>query len=69
MTTKMSALSVYRVGKLRLPPGYRIEWDADLMTLRRADGSVVGAFALGATPSDVVRTAEVDYRANGKSGA
>ncbi len=67
MTTKMSAVSAYRMGKLLLPPGYRIERDADLMTLHRADGSTVGAFVAGAAPSEVVRTAEDDYRANGKS--
>jgi hypothetical protein len=69
ITTKLSALSAYRAGKLRLPPGYRIERDADLMTLHRADGSMVAAFAAGAAPSEVVRTAEDDYHANGKSSA
>jgi hypothetical protein len=69
MTTKTSALSAYRTGKLALPPGYRIERDADLMTVHRADGSMVAAFAAGEAPSEVVRAAEGDYRANGKSSA
>ncbi len=69
MMTKMTALSAYWTGKLRLPPGYHIERDADLTMLRRADGSTVGAFAAGAAPSEVVRTAEDDYRANGKTSA
>ena len=69
MTTKTSALSAYRTGKLALPPGYRIERDADLMTVHRADGSMVPAFAAVGAPSEVVRAAEGDYRANGKSSA
>ena len=69
MTTKINASSAYRSGKLRLPPGYRIERDADIITLHRADGSIVGAFLAGSAPSAVVRAAEDDYRANGKSSA
>ena len=69
MTTKMNALSAYRSGKLELPSGYRIERDADLMTLYRADHSIVGAFVAGAVPTEVVRVAEDDYHANEKSGA
>ena len=69
MTTKMTALSAYQRGKLKLPPGYRIERDADLLTLHRADGSLVGAFVASAAPSEVARTAEDDCRANGKNSA
>ena len=69
MTTKMTALSAYRAGRLRLPPSYHIERDADLMMLRRADGSTVGVFVAGAAPSEVERTAEDDYRASGKYSA
>jgi hypothetical protein len=69
MITKKNAWSAYRSGKLRLPPGYRIERDADLMALHRADGSAVAAFVAGAAPSVVVRAAEDDYRAHGKSSA
>jgi hypothetical protein len=43
MTTKMSALAAYRTGKLTLPNGYAIEHGADVLLLRRGDGSVVAA--------------------------
>ena len=69
MTTKMKALSAYRSGKLRRASGYRIERDADLMTLCRADGGIVGVVVAGAAPSEVVRVAEDDYHANEKSSA
>ena len=69
MNGRVNALSAYRSGKLRLPSGYRIERDADLMTLYRADGAIVGVFVAGAVPSEVVRVAEDDYHANEKSSA
>ncbi len=31
--------------KLKLPPGYNVELDADLLTLRRQDGSTVATFS------------------------
>ena len=61
---KWSAWEAYREGKLRLPPGYHLELEADLLELRRPDGSLVAAFsARGAAPAEVTRTAEEDYRA------
>ncbi len=67
---KLTALEAHRAGKLYLPPGYKLEYGADVLLLHREDGSVVAAFSVrGATPSDVATTAEEDYRANGKSGA
>ncbi len=69
MTTKMTALCADQRGKLRLPPGYHVERDADMVTLHRADGSLVGAFVAGAAPAAVVRSAEDDHRANGKDSA
>ena len=69
MPTKMTALSAYQRGKLKLPPGYRVERDADVVTLHRADGSLVGAFVASAAPAEVVRTAEDDCRANGEDSA
>jgi hypothetical protein len=69
MTTKLSALSAYGASRLHLPPGYHIEWDAEFITLHRSDGSMVAAFAAGAAPSEVARTAEDDYRANGEGSA
>jgi hypothetical protein len=67
---KFTALKAHRAGKLYLPPGYWLEHGADALLLRRDDGSVVAAFSVwGATPSEVARTAEEDYRAHGKSSA
>jgi hypothetical protein len=67
---KLTALEAHRAGKLYLPPGYQLEYGADVLLLRRNDASVVAAFsATGATPSELARTAEEDYRANGKSSA
>jgi hypothetical protein len=62
VTTRVK-LSAYRAGRLYVPPGYHIGTDADLLTLHRDDGSMVAAFAVGAAPSEVARTAEEDYRA------
>jgi hypothetical protein len=64
MATKMSALVAYRMGKLVLPYGYTIEHGANVLLLRRDDGSVVAAFGAASTPpSKVARLAEQDYRA------
>ena len=44
---------------LELPTGYYLERDPDILTLRRPDGSVAGAFsAQGVAPEAVVRIAE-----------
>ncbi len=67
---KLTALEAHHAGKLYLPPGYEVEHGADVLLLRRDDGSVVAAFsARGATPSEVARTAEADYITHGKSSA
>jgi hypothetical protein len=67
---KLTALEAHRAGRLYLPPGYELEYGADVLLLRREDGSVVAAFSARATtPSELARTAEEDYRANGKSSA
>ena len=67
---KMTAWAAHRAGKLRLPPGYGLERDADLLELRRADGSLVAAFsARGVAPAEVVRESEEDHRRRGKSTA
>jgi hypothetical protein len=53
-----------------LPPGYDLEFGADVLLLRRADGSSVAAFsASGVAPSEVARIAEEDYRTKGKTSA
>jgi hypothetical protein len=57
-------------GQAVLPPSYGLEYGADVLLLRRADGSVAAAFsARGVAPSEVVRTAEEDYRRNGERSA
>ncbi len=44
-----------------LPPGYRLERDADVFVLRRRDGSMVAAFsAQGADPAEVFAEAWED---------
>jgi len=51
MVKNVSALDAYREGGSPLPPGYTIEYGADVLLLRREGGSVVAAFsARGATP-------------------
>jgi len=65
---KLTAWEAHQIGKLNLPPSYHVELDADLMELRRSDGSLVAAFSVrGTTPAEVARTAEEEYRKNGKS--
>ena len=47
--------------ELRLPAGYWLEYDADVLVLHRLDGSVVAAFsARGAEPELVERAARED---------
>jgi hypothetical protein len=68
MGTKLTAWVAHRAGKLRLPPGYDLEQDANVLHLRRGDGSLVAAFsARGAAPAEVAKSAEEDYRKNGSS--
>ncbi len=70
MRERIAAWAAYRAGKMPLPPGYDLEFGADVLLLRRADGSSVAAFsARGVAPSEVARVAEVDYRTNDKSSA
>ena len=69
-TEKFTALEAHQAGKLYLPTGYELQHGADVLLLRRDDSSVVATFsARGATPSEVARTAEEDYRTHGKSSA
>jgi hypothetical protein len=47
--------------ELQLPPGYRLEWDLDMLILRRPDGSAVATFsARGAMPERVEEEAWED---------
>jgi hypothetical protein len=67
--TKMTALAACRRSKLRPPLGYYLQPGADLLTLHRADGSMVAAFAAGAALLKVVWTAKEDYREDRQRGA
>jgi hypothetical protein len=70
MSRKTTAWSAYRAGKLRLPPGYELERDADVLHLLRHDGSTVAVFSVrGVDPAEVEKTAEEDYRASGNNSA
>lgn len=66
MAERLTAKDAYREGKLTLPPGYGLEHGADVLLLRRADGSVAATFSAGGAPSEVARTAEVDRKRNGR---
>jgi hypothetical protein len=70
MKERITAWADYRAGKIPLPPGYDLEFGADVLLLRRADGSSVAAFsASGVALSEVARIAEEDYRTKGKTSA
>jgi hypothetical protein len=70
MVDNVTALDAYREGKLPLPPGYSLEYGADVLLLRREGGSVVAAFsAKGTTPSEVERTAWNDHRQSSRNTA
>ena len=69
MDDKLSTLAAYRRGKLHLPHGYRVECDAEMLTLHRHDGSKIAAFTARVPPSVVAKSAQVDYRIYGKGGA
>ena len=59
----MTTLTAYLAGRMYLPPGYGLELGANVLLLRRRDGSVVAAFSAGnAAPAQVASTAEADYR-------
>ena len=61
--TKLTAWAAHETSQLPLPPGYRIERDADLMELRRSNGSLDAVFSVrGAAPAAVVRVAKEDHR-------
>ncbi len=51
---------------IHLPSGYWLERDADVLILRRPDGSFVAAFsARGAEPSKIERAAAEDRQQRG----
>ena len=48
-----------------MPPGYEVEHGADVLLLRRGDGSVAATFsARGVFPAQLANTAEEDQRRN-----
>jgi hypothetical protein len=48
---------------VRLPPGYRLQRDPDVLVLRRSDGCFVAAFSvLGASREDIEEAAREDRR-------
>jgi hypothetical protein len=70
MRERVAAWAAYQAGQIPLPIGYELEYGADVLLLRRADGSMVAAFsASGVSPSEVARIAQVDNRTNNKSSA
>ncbi len=67
MRERIGAWAGYQAGKMPLPPGYDLEYGADVLLLRGADGSTVAAFsASGVSPSEVTRIAEENCRTNDK---
>jgi hypothetical protein len=65
MADRMTALEAQKAGKMPLPPGYELEHEADVLLLRRGNGSVAATFsAKSVTPAQVTKTAEEDHRRN-----
>jgi len=57
----MTVLEAYRAGKLSLPPGYDLEFDADMILLRKDDATVAAFGVASATPSEVTKAAWENY--------
>ena len=63
-TVTLSGMETYPMAMLvfRLPPGYRLQMDPDVLILRRVDGSTVAAFSgPGADRAEVEREATRDH--------
>jgi hypothetical protein len=58
---KLTVLEAYRAGKLSLPPGYELQFDADVILLRRDDATVAAFGVANTTPSVVTKAAWEDY--------
>jgi hypothetical protein len=70
MVEPVAALDAYRNGRLSLPPGYTVEYGADVLLLRRGDDSVVAAFNAGrATSSEVEKDAWNDHKRSNRKTA
>ncbi len=61
MTKKVTTLAEHRAAKTGLPAGYHVQWDPELLTLHRGDGTMVAAFSTeGAVPTRVASVAAAD---------
>lgn len=70
MVETVTALAAFRNGKLLIPPGYTVEYGADVLLLRRESGSVVAAFNAGkATSVEVERNAWDDHKQGNRKTA
>lgn len=59
---RLTVLEAYRAGKLPLPPGYGLQFDADSILLRKGEATVAAfSVAAGTTPSAVTKAAWEDY--------
>ena len=47
---KLTVLEAYMAGRLALPPGYDLEFDADIILLRKDDATVAAFGVAAATP-------------------
>jgi hypothetical protein len=58
---KLTVLEAYREGKLSLPPGYRLEFDPDMILLRKDEATVAAFGVASATPWEVTKAAWEDH--------
>jgi hypothetical protein len=66
---KLTVLEAYMAGRLALPSGYDLEFDADIILLRKDDATVAAFGVAAATPSEVTKTAWEDYTRGYNSSA
>ena len=67
---KLTVLEAHREGKMYLPPGYGLEFDADMIILRGKDNAIVAAFGVADTsPSEVTQVAREYYTRGRKNSA
>jgi hypothetical protein len=70
MAERMTALEAYRAGILTLPSGYELEDLADVVLLRRDNGTLVSGFgASRVIPVEVAWAAEQDRRMRARRSA
>ena len=54
-------LEAYQQGKLSLPPGYDLDFDPDMILLRKDDTTVAAFGVADTTPSEVTKVAWEHY--------